>query len=161
MLYPLHITRNHIYMFHTMNTFHYYAIKSKVFGGTAELSTMFLSPQSIFLVCSCWFPCLLSGFQWRGRSSVLWPEEGSHPETRIFGIWYRPLPSTRYWRFPWIAAAHGNVQRLSLLSFQVLWTIWTPLGHFVDIVLHSLRWQYWSVKGSKCFLDFWVYHRVV
>ena len=111
-----------------MNTFHWHITKFKVFGCTAELSPMYLSPQSLFLVCSWWFPCPQSGFQCRGLGSVLWPWRGFPSGDPHTIIWYRSLTLTRYWRTPWIAAALGNVLQVSLFSFQVLWTTWTVNG---------------------------------
>ena len=114
MLYPLHITRVHI--LHVPQDEHISLLWHKIKGfwwHCRVVSNVSFTPKHIFglqlLISLSTFRFSVTGTEqrvvaWRG-----FPSGDPH-----IGIWYRPLPSTRYWRFPWIAAAHGNVQRLSL-----------------------------------------------
>ena len=63
----------------------------------------------------------MTGWEQRVVAWIVFPSGDLHT-----GIWYHLLPSTRYRRTPWIAAALGSVLQVSLFfSLKVLWTIWT------------------------------------
>ena len=122
-----YILHTHIYMFNTMNIFSCSVPNQGFLVAMQSCLPCIFHPKTYF-----WFAAGVSlstvrfSVTWKEQRVVAWMGFPSgDPHT---GIWYSSLPSTRYWRTPWIAAALGNVLRVSPFSFQVLWTIWTGNG---------------------------------